>query len=104
MFHFLQYLLIGVFVNGFIGKMHVHRWRGSTTTILSSQQLGVANELIIKPKSNVEPPEIVMPLDMSFLDILFPPYDNDKNKRGNGTTVHVPNGPTPVPVFGVSLI
>lgn len=103
MFRFIQYSLLSLIVNGFV-RIYTNRWRGSTTTILSSQQLGVANELIIKPKSNVEPPEIVMPLEMNFLDILFPPSDNDKNKRGNGTTVHVPNGPTPVPVFGVSLI
>lgn len=104
MFQMLQCLVLGVLVNGFIGRMRVHRWRGSSSSILYAQQLGVANELIIKPKSNVEPPEIVMPLDMNFLDIFFPSPDNDRNKRGNGTTVHIPNGPTPVPVFGVSLI
>lgn len=104
MFQMLQYLLMGVFVNSFIRRIHVHRCTGSTATNLYAQQLGVSNELIIKPKSNIEPPEIVMPLDMNFLDIFFPSPNNDKNKGGNGTTVHVPNGPTPVPVFGASLI
>lgn len=91
-------------VNGLIGT-YTNRWT-RRSNMISPEQQGVANELIIQPQSDVQTLELILPvnLDIKFLDMLFPPLDNTDDKKGNGTSVRLPDKPPPMPVFGVSLI
>ena len=102
MFRFIQYSLLWALVNGFIGK-YTNGWT-RIARVVSSMQQGFANELVVQSKSSIERPEVVIPLDADFIDILFPFPESNNNKKGNGTMVRVPNDPSPIPVFGVSLI
>ena len=91
-------------VNGLIGA-YTNGWT-RRSNMISPEQQGVANELIIQPQSDVKTLELILPvnLDINFLDMLFPPPDNTDDKKGNGTSVRLPDKPPPMPIFGVSLI
>ena len=103
MFRFIQYSLLALIANGFV-KMYTNRWTGATTIMLFEQQPGIATELIIQPKSKVQSPEIIMPLDVNIFDTFFSfPYKK-KDDKGNYTYAHLPDDPSPVPVFGVYLM
>lgn len=92
-------------VNGFIGA-YTNGWTTTSSTKMSSEKRGVANELMIQPQSDVQTLELILPvnLDVKFLDIFFPFPDKNNDKNGNGTSVRLPDKPPPKPVFGVSLV
>jgi len=105
MFRFIQYSLVCMLVNGFIGA-YTNGWARTSRTMLSSEKRGVANELMIQPQSDVQTLELVLPvnLDVKFLDIFFPFPDKNNDKDGNGTSVRLPDNPPPKPVFWASLV
>jgi len=103
MFRFIQYSLLALIVNGFV-NMYTDRWTGATKIVLFGQQPGIATELIIQPKSKVRSPEIIMPLDVNIFDTFFSFPHKNNDKKGNYTCVHLPDDPSPVPVFGVYLM
>lgn len=103
MFRFIQYSLLSLIVNGFVG-MYTDRWTGTRKIVLFEQQPGIATELIIQPKSNFQPPEIIMPLDVNIFDTLFSFSPKNKDEKGNHTYARLPDDPSPVPVFGVYLM
>ena len=99
MFRFIQYSLLALIVNGFVGT-YTDRWTGATKIVLFGQQLGIATELIIQPKSKVRS----MPLDVNIFDTLFSFPPKNKDEKGNHTYARLPDDPSPVPVFGVYLM
>ena len=104
MFRFIQYSLVCILVNGFIGA-YTNSWTRQAN-MMSPEKRGVANELIIQPQSDVQTRVLILPvnLHLKFLDIFFPFPDKNNDKNGNETSARLPDNPPPKPAFGVSLV